>query len=131
MSFKVAAPFQRFRHRPQASAGGDMRPTRVELFAGFLLTLVVYLGLIVSGLFLLWTLHRWATQEEVQHSRPTRTEFVSVAGQPAEGEFAIPSPDEYQVLLEPSLETTVSAVADAVNETAVSLDALRGNRPSP
>jgi len=104
----------------------DMRTTRFDRVSGLFLTLILFLGVIVSGLFLFWTLQRWARQEEIRHSPPTRTAFVDDLGEQNEGEFEIPSLDEYEALQEPALDATLVAVTDAVTETVAMLDTLRG-----
>lgn len=104
----------------------NMRTSRFDRVSGLFLTLVLFLGVIVSALFLLWTLNRWANQEEIHHSRPTRTSFVQGDGQTVASDFVTPSPSEFQALREPSLNATLVAVTDAANEAVAQLDALTG-----
>ncbi|MCM2370485.1 hypothetical protein [Aporhodopirellula aestuarii] len=104
----------------------DMRTSRFERVSSFYLTLVLFLGVIVSGLFLLWTLNRWASQEEIKHSTPTRTAWVQGTDEGLNNEFDTPSQDEYQALQEPTLDATLVAVTDAATQTAATFEGAMG-----
>lgn len=100
----------------------DMRPTRFELTSGFFLTLILFLGVIVSGMFLLWTLHRWASQSEIRHTPATQTTFVEAGDLGSENDFAVPSAWEVRKLTEPSVKESLGAVTAAVEDAAESLE---------
>lgn len=100
----------------------DMRPTRFDLTSGFFLTLVLFLGVIVSLMFLLWTAHRWASQSEIHHSPPVRTIFVDAGDPGSERDFDVPSANEVRELTSPSIQEALNAVTASANKTADSLE---------
>ncbi len=102
----------------------DMRPTRFDLTSGFFLTLILFLGVIVSLMFLLWTVNRWASQSEIHHSPPVRTTFVDAGERGSEGNFDIPSAYEVQELTASSVQESLISVTTSANKTAHSLEEL-------
>ncbi|EMI54678.1 hypothetical protein RSSM_03896, partial [Rhodopirellula sallentina SM41] len=100
----------------------NMRTSKFEKVSSFYLTIILFLGVIVSGLFLLWTLNRWAAQEEIKHSQPTRTSWVQGGETGIDDPFDVPSQDEYIALQEPTLDATLVALTDAATHTASSFD---------
>lgn len=117
----------------------DMRTTRFDLTSGFFLTLILFLGVVVSGMFLLWTLNRWASQSEIRHSPPVPTSFVAAGARGVENDFAVPSDREVRKLTGTSVSESLVAVNAAVESAAASLDKLseptrpnsRGGRLGP
>jgi hypothetical protein len=110
--------------RRTSSRRVNWRTTAYDKVSGFFLTLVLFLGVIVSAMFLLWTLSRWAMQDEIQHSRPLRTEFVEGPEPGSENDFEVPSEAEVAELMQPSLQETLTAVEAAAGEAALSLAEL-------
>ncbi len=102
----------------------DMRPTRFDLTSGFFLTLILFLGVIVSLMFLLWTVNRWASQSEIRHSPPVRTVFVDAGDAGDAGDFDVPSDYEAQELTSLSIQESLVAVTASADQTAAALDQL-------
>ncbi len=113
-------------HKSPSAVDIDMRTSRFEKVSSFYLTLILFLGVIVSALFLLWTLNRWASQEEIRHSPPTRTAWVQGTENGLTNGFDEPSRDEYPALQEPTLDATLVAVTDAATQTAASFEGAMG-----
>ncbi len=101
-----------------------MRPSRFDLTSGFFLTLILFLGVIVSMMFLLWTLNRWASQSEIRHSPPVRTTFVDAGSTGSESDFDTPQWREVQELMEPAIEESLISVNEAAQEAARTLRPL-------
>lgn len=99
-----------------------MRLTRFELTSGFILTLVLFLGVIVSLMFLLWTVHQWASQSEIHHSPPVRTTFIEAGVRGSERDFDVPSAEEVSELTSPSIQEALNAVTASANKAADSLE---------
>ncbi|TWT74325.1 hypothetical protein [Allorhodopirellula solitaria] len=106
----------------------DMRPSRFDLTSGFFLTLILFLGVIVSLLFLLWTLHRWSSQSEIRHSPPVRTTFVDAGKSGSANDFDVPSEYEVQELTAPSVHESLIAATHAAGPTAASLEEIANRR---
>lgn len=117
----------------------DMRPTQFDLTSGLFLTIILFLGVIVSGMFLLWTLNRWASRSEIRHSPPVATSFVAAGDRGSDNDFAIPGASEVRMLTGTSVNESLVAVNTAVESAAASLDAFsnqtrpnyRGGRLGP
>lgn len=107
----------------------DMRPTRFDLTSGFFLTLILFLGVIVSLMFLLWTANRWASQSEIHHSPPVRTTFVDAGERPIDSEFAIPSEFEVRELTVTSVNESLVAVTGAADTLTELLEQLDDSLP--
>lgn len=107
---------------PQPNARDAMRTSRFDIVRSMLMALMLFIGVFVLLLFLVW-LTRQLTFRAVEF--PPVVEQAAGRGDNAEGferDFEPPGAEEIEELLEPTLQDTLMAVTDVASTVAASLD---------
>lgn len=104
-----------------------LRTSNFDALTSFFMALILFLGVFVFMLFILWL-----TLRMPERVKPIAPIIENAAGRAdnAEGferDFEPPGAEEVEELTEPTLQDTIEAVTDAVSSVAASLDTMNTN----
>ena len=107
------------------SAGVDerekFRVSRFDVITSFFMALILFIGVFVSILFLVWLTSRFSFPPVAIAPVPENPAGRGENPEGFERDFEPPGAEEVEELMEPTLQDTIEAVTDAVSNVAASL----------
>ncbi len=104
-----------------------LRTSRFDAVSSLLLALLLFVGVFVFMLFVIWWTNRLPPAVKPME---ILIEQAAGRGDNAEGferDFEPPGAEEVEALAEPTMQDTIAAVTDAVSSVAASLDSVNSN----
>lgn len=116
-------------HTDELTPPGSMRVNRFDQVSSLLMTLLLFFGVFVLLMLLLWLFERLEFKGQKLVVVPVEEPAgrgANAAGE--ERDFEPPAAEEVEDLLEPTLEETITAVTDAVTSVAAAVDTMSLNQ---
>lgn len=105
---------------------GEISVTTYDRISSFLLSSAMFTGILVGLLFLLW-ITSGVSQESRAEPLPRIERQVGSEAIGIDKQFEIPGDEEVQELLEPTVESSIQAITEAVSSAPASILAVESN----